>query len=593
MTPEDVEPAQEAPATYVPSGRIDLLRLVPLLLVGAVVALVMAFLLLRAESRFYFYLITPLILGAPVFGMVWLVVRGGRCRNRGFAGFVGLLLAFAYYAGYWEISYLVNVVARGPAMVAITEAMGGLPGLPGYVVFRCRTSRPVDVRDRGKNQAARPPGWFDVGFNGLFFGAETLLVVGIAVAVGRSAASRAFSERLRRWADSTDFSLPIATTEQVLAAVDRGDWAAIGALPWTTSKADVNMPTVLLRIEHFASDPDEPAFVSVLLGRGGGKANLILQREIPFDQMDAVAREFPELKRPASGPTPVPAAKGSALQESLERIGLASEPRALLEAPPPAPPTGDFRDPAVAASRASCGNRPAANLDEARTSLCLPASDDGPGELRSAARRIALVQYGLMAGFFASFGVGVAALMIGEASPLGRTLLVIFGVGFCVFGLPGLYFWTGGVRPWRRMVERRLRNRPGSLLDLRPDLPRRILSLQDGKSSKSKLVGDDLGVAFFDRENRRVVFEGLSHRYVILGEDVADFWPLKAGEAVSARVDYRVGDAVLPLVFATSNPLFHLPILAHFSGRLIARFFEDFTQTLRCAPSTEAASSGP
>ena len=37
----------------------------------------------------------------------------------------------------------------------------------------------------------------------------------------------------------------------------------------------------------------------------------------------------------------------------------------------------------------------------------------------------------------------------------------------------------------------------------------------------------------FDRENRRIVFEGLTHRYVIRGQDVTSFQPVQAGETLS------------------------------------------------------------
>src|SRR5262245_31088110 len=105
MSPSEADPTAVTADTYIPSGRVALLRFGPLLLVGVVVALIMAGVLLIAEDGFYFYFITPLVLAVPVFGAIWAVVRWGRCRNPGLAGLVGIVLIFVYYAGYWELSY--------------------------------------------------------------------------------------------------------------------------------------------------------------------------------------------------------------------------------------------------------------------------------------------------------------------------------------------------------------------------------------------------------------------------------------------------------------------------------------------------------
>src|SRR5215472_6853089 len=114
MSEAQIEPAGKTATQYVPSGRVALLRFCPLLLVGVLIAAVMACVLLIAEDGFYYYFLTPLLLAVPVFGAIWAVVRWGRCRHRGLAGLVGIGLMFVYYAGYWELSYLAHVVVRGP-----------------------------------------------------------------------------------------------------------------------------------------------------------------------------------------------------------------------------------------------------------------------------------------------------------------------------------------------------------------------------------------------------------------------------------------------------------------------------------------------
>ena len=75
MSEADIEPAREPAMGYVPSGRVDLLRFCPLLLVGVLIAAVMACVLLLAEGGFYYYFLTPLLLALPVFAAIWAIVR--------------------------------------------------------------------------------------------------------------------------------------------------------------------------------------------------------------------------------------------------------------------------------------------------------------------------------------------------------------------------------------------------------------------------------------------------------------------------------------------------------------------------------------
>src|SRR5262249_6141450 len=192
MSEAEIEPAREAVIQYVPSGRVALLRFCPLLLVGVLLAAVMACVLLLAEGGYYYYFLTPLLLALPVFSAIWAIVRWGRCRHRGLAGLVGIGLMFVYYAGYWELSYLAHVVIRGPQAVAAVARIGGLPGLPGYIVFRCKNSRPVDARRPAPNP--RPPTVVDALFNALLFGGETIALSLAGIALGRAAAGRVYSE---------------------------------------------------------------------------------------------------------------------------------------------------------------------------------------------------------------------------------------------------------------------------------------------------------------------------------------------------------------------------------------------------------------
>ncbi len=188
---DDMIDSEEAPIHYVPSGRVNLFGLSGLMLAGCVLSLAMALALLFSEDRgLYFYFITPLVLSLPVLGATWAVVRWGKCRNRGLGGLIGVVLVFVFYAGYWELSYLTNIVARGPRVVALVRQIGRLPGLPGYVVFRCKIGRPLNRRNRAPMR--RPPAMANAILNGLFYGGETILIAVLGASVGRSTAARVF-----------------------------------------------------------------------------------------------------------------------------------------------------------------------------------------------------------------------------------------------------------------------------------------------------------------------------------------------------------------------------------------------------------------
>jgi hypothetical protein len=584
---------------YIPSGRVNWFALVPLLLAGIVVALVMAFLLLLAEDNLYYYFVTPLVLGLPVFGMTWVIIRVGKCRNRSLAGLVGLVLAFVYYAGYWELSYLANVVLRGPRAVAAVRQMSGVPGLPGYFLYRCRNSQPVDAVRGAQNP--RPPNTGDLIFNLVFFGLETVMVTCIAIGIGRSAASRVFSERLRKWSAKLECRLPVSTAAHVVSAVNRHDWAALGALPRMSSAGNANTNSLQFRVEYFPGVVEEPAYISVL-GRGAlTRQQQILQREIEADDLLRLAREFPDLKiaqAPRGEAVSAPRTP-SALQASLDQIGLGDARADTLvgsqshRKPTDSTAAGDFRDSAVAASEAILAAQPGANLRTIASSLCLVASEDGRRELKAVGSRRMIIQVCLFVGWVGCLLLGLLGTTMkdaqGKETPQGRALMLAGIIGFFALAVPSLISMSAGDRLAKPFLAGRLRARPGSLVELGADLKSTVLRVEDARTyHKQKLSGEDMGIALFDRANRRILLEGLSHRYVICGEDVACFWPVQAGEVISVRIDYRVGDVTLPLVLATRNPYSQMQFLAE---REVKRVMLRYVETLRCEVSS--ATAGP
>src|SRR5262249_17111360 len=258
---------------------------------------------------------------------------------------------------------------------------------------------------------------------------------------------------------------------------------------------------------------------------------------------------------------------------------------------PPGLRAGDFGDGAVAASRELLKGLATCDYRTVGASLCLPAGEDGPRALKRAGRLKAGVMTVLFLGTFGGLGIGLIGTQLkdpqGKETPRGRQLMVI-GLGMSG-GLvpPPLTPPVGGDRGGKPFLADRLRNHPDSLLHDEPDLASWVLRVEDARTyHQTKLAGEDLGIAFLDPEHRRILFDGLSHRYVIRGEDVTCFWPLQAHAVISIRIDYRIGEERLSLVLATTNPWFH-----SFSGllaqRAVKRMVSGLAGALQCEPQAE------
>ena len=566
---EEQDDAEDSPRHYVPSGRVNVASLVPILVASVWVALGMAFVLLFAERRLYLPFLTPMLLGLPVFGVIGLSVRWGQCRNRGLGGLIGVILVFVYYAGYWELSYLTNVVARGPRMVAACARIGRLPGLPGYVVYRCKSTRPLDFR-RGRPNG-RPPSLWGTLFGAILIGGETFVITAMGARVGRSASSCPFSERSRRWTSRFEFRLPLATREAVEDAIARGDWAALADLPRASSIVNAQTNSLLLLLDYVPDVPDEPAYLTLIAGQGGTIETLARQRLVPATDFEAIAVEFPELK--------IGRGEGSKPASTLsDPAGLAEDPQV------PAQP--DFRDRAVAASRSLVARLHPRNFRTVPASFCLLGSAGGVRELSRAGRRAALLQAVISFGMFASLLGAFLAVQLANPrrGPLTAVTLV-GGVSFLFFGLANLINSTVGDRLRKPFLIQRLGHRYDSLIHEGSGLPSMLVRIEDARTyHRTKLSPEDIGIAFLDVENRRLLVEGVSHRYVIRGEDVTCLWPLQAHSIISARIDYEIGGERLSLVLARRNPWFIL--WGPSANRTFEQFLASLSHTLGCEPGT-------
>jgi hypothetical protein len=564
------EEAAEFPPHYVPSGRVNVASLVPVLLASVVVALGMAFVLLQTERRLYLPFVTPMLLGLPVFAAIGLSVRFGLCRNRGLGALIGVLLVFVYYAGYWELSYLSNVVARGPRMVAACARIGRLPGLPGYVVFRCKHPAPLNLRRGGPN--GRFPSLWGTLLGTILIGGETLLVTAAGARVGRSAAARAFSERSLRWTSRLEFRLPLAAREAVEEAIEHGDWPALAELPRASSVVNAHTNSLLFQLEYIRDSADEPAYLTLLANQGGTSSVLTRQRLLTSDDLATLAVEFSELKT------------GKVIPKSKPRSTFADEIDGLAGLEAPAEP--DFRDGPVAASRQLIARLHPRNLRTVPASLCLLASAGGKRELRRAGRRTAAFQIIIGLGMLVSLVGGFAAAQFLNAGR-GRVGAVMLtgGAGFLLLGLANVIVATVGDRLRKPFLTQRLSHRYDSLIHEGTGLPSMLLRIEDARTyHRTKASPEDEAIAFFDAENRRLLIEGMSHRYVIRGEDVRCLWPLQAHSIISARVDYEIGGERLSIVLARRNPWF--AFWSPSATRAFSEFIGSLSRTLACEPTT-------
>jgi len=108
----------------------------------------------------------------------------------------------------------------------------------------------------------------------------------------------------------------------------------------------------------------------------------------------------------------------------------------------------------------------------------------------------------------------------------------------------------------------------------------------------SKAVPEDSAICAFDHAHQRVLVEGISHRYLIRGRDVAELKPVESGAAVAAQISYHVVDrdvslvvyvvsarAVLPQA-AAAFPVLGL-VLRPFAPRARKRFVRRLASALR------------
>ena len=207
----------------------------------------------------------------------------------------------------------------------------------------------------------------------------------------------------------------------------------------------------------------------------------------------------------------------------------------------------------------------------------MPASPDGRREVRATAFRRNV----LSGAFVTAFGSMAIGLLLGDdKTPMGQAILGVAAIVMFVGLIGSLVMMLAGDRVLRPLLVRRLRARPDSLLHAAHGLPTLAFRVRDPRHlHREKYIPDDLVLLALDQPNRRLLIEGLSHRYVVRGEDVANLWPIPSGDTVAVQLDYRVGPETLSMVLVKPNPMAHL-FHGAFAGRPLKSLVRKLSATL-------------
>jgi hypothetical protein len=216
-------------------------------------------------------------------------------------------------------------------------------------------------------------------------------------------------------------------------------------------------------------------------------------------------------------------------------------------------------------------------------SSCLPVEGADRRQVRSNAWGRLKLQLLAIVIFFASLGLAAWGASLednaGKPTPAGMVLMWVGGIAAILDGI--LMLWTAFAADslQKRILRRRLIRRPGSFLEVTGGLKTRLLRLENANTYHvAKTTPEDLCVCAFDPTHKRLLMEGITHRYVIRGDDVTSLWPLQSGPTISLQLAYRIGEEPLTVVLAADNPLFHV-LHGAFAHRTLKTFVRQLVGT--------------
>jgi hypothetical protein len=548
--------------TYRPSGRVAWVHFLPLAAVALIAAGMLAWFMGRLEWTAYMIVITPTVLCVPLLGALLLAIYAGRCRNVLVAGALAAIMMCIFYAGFWLLSYYNNVMLSGPGVAQQIEEAIGVRGLTGYFLMRCRTDGPPGQSFEGSTRA--------MIINLILRGMEFGIVLAAGLYLARRMAKRAYFEDYGRWASSCSFGFPSQHLQTVLNSVQRQDWTLLRDLEKGTITREQRLRGyIAFRTEYLPRSTDQPVYVTVegiLLPRpivvilpflARWMRRWISQRTVlpesaqqlkqylgGLDLGDA-ARSVTENASNASGGIGYWSsdhaiegqARSTPFRSMLAEIGLTGETLVGRG--------DDFRTAAAMASYELFARYPQLSPDAAEVSFCYPAEAEPVPRLKRLSRFDAALVFSFFGGAMASVvGTLVGPALMGVNMWLSVIVtgisLLLMGLGILCFLFQLLLFPR--ITTW--LLLGYFARRPGNLIDAqRARLPRKLIRIEDPATFHiSKITPEDWGICVLDAQHRRLIIEGISHRYLIRGVDVTQLKPVQSSMSVVVQINYRIGE---------------------------------------------------
>jgi hypothetical protein len=554
---------------------VNVLLFVPLFLFSLAVAFGMAVALYYISSRWYLFFITPLLFCLPVLGVIYITIRGGRCRSGILAGIVGLVMMLSYYGGYWELNYLSFLSFYEEKAQPVLEYETGSKGFWGFIQFYCKNSTIESYP--GPNFKDKKPDKADEIFSYILYSGELIILLVFGARMSYVLSQRVFFESIKRWAKAKTVRFRVSDLEELQRIIHQKDWAGLRKLPKLPKLGQQTAYLEFITEYPKKADAALPIYVSVKSTIWGDKPPIqtkakssksifaqfvIKQMTLAGGQLQGIAEALPELKIPCSGQT-----TGFAVAAGQNRTQ--THPAS----------TGDFRDQAVAASVSQVGHWTSTNISDMDASVCLSI----PAEHRVSIKKMALTKIGILViaivclfgGLcIASLGTSFTMEQSKDLAPLG---IVIVSIGAAI-SVSAILTVFGQIFIFKTILKRRLLHRPGSLFEPSHPPKLKMAMLEDSSTYHlHKLATEDVCLYYIDKQRQRLMMEGCTHRYIIRGRDITRLESLKSGPEIAIGIFFKIGDTELAIVLHIEsmgmyvlNPLFHINSAGRFIKRLRA-----------------------
>jgi hypothetical protein len=226
---------------YHPSLATPVRGLFLLILAAVVGSAIFGALVSLFSNLVYLIILFPALMGAIAGGFVAAAVRGGKIRNPAVAIVGAIVAGLVIYGSMWAVDYLQfrNTVKTelvkdspktDPADIEKLIDLGlmmetGQSGFVGYVLYQDQQGVSIGrVTSSGKGVNLGPT------FSWVYWGIEILIVLWLAILIGKNPASAPFCESCERWygKDQLLGTLGASRSKELLALLDGGQFAKLG-----------------------------------------------------------------------------------------------------------------------------------------------------------------------------------------------------------------------------------------------------------------------------------------------------------------------------------------------------------------------------